>query len=156
VSALIDGVVQPGGIPEIELLQRPRQLIAVVGEGVGMKLDLVVERADHPLVDRQHAHDELLRSVLYEVEGQRHAAAGVEHHDHRDRRGFVGERRDGLELAVIVDLEVVLREAGHEPLLGVDHGDVQGHALGRDADRLRCRREREQDERRSKCETAFR
>ena len=46
-----------------------------------MKLDLVVERADHALIFRQQAHQELFGGALHQIERERHAAARVEHHD---------------------------------------------------------------------------
>ena len=60
----------------------------------GKELDLVVERADHALVLRQQAEQELLGGLLEQLQVARHARAGVEHHDDRDRLHFVDEQID--------------------------------------------------------------
>ena len=105
-----------------------------------MELDLVVERADHALVDRQQPHQECFGAVLHEIERERHAAAGVEHDDDGDRRGLVVEVGERLQLAVVVDLEVLLRQVRDEPLLRIRDRDVQRHGLRGDLDALRAGR----------------
>ena len=47
----------------------------------------------------------------------------------RDRLRLVVERRDRLQLAVVVDLEIVLHQIGDEPLVRIGDGRVQRHGV---------------------------
>ena len=95
----------------------------------------VGEAADAGLVGRQQPLDELLGARRDEVEALLHAAAAIEHHDHGDGLRFGRKEGQRLELAVVVDLEVVLGEVGHQPARGVGDGGV-------DRDRARAAPER--------------
>ena len=94
------------------------------------ELNLVVERADPPLVRRQQPDQELLGGVLSRSRSSRHAAARVEHHDDGDRLDLVVEEDDRLRLVVVEDLEVVLHQVGHEALLRVDDRGEERDDLG--------------------------
>ena len=48
----------------------------------------------------------------------------------RDRLDFVFEEDERLRLVVVEDLEIVLRQVGHEALLRVGDGREQRHDLG--------------------------
>ena len=76
------------------------------------------------------ARDERLRGLLLELEVRLHAAAAVEQHDDRDRLDVVGEQRERLPLAVVVDREIVARQVGHETAARVGHGRVHGDRAG--------------------------
>ena len=56
--------------------------------------------------------DELLRRRPHETEVADHAAAAIEHEDDRDWLDAVLEEREVLQLAVVVNLEVVAGEVG--------------------------------------------
>ena len=129
------------GYPKSRLPHHADQLVAIVSEGktlLRMDLQLVVERADLGLVVRMHADDELLRGLLHEVEGEGHAAARVQHDHRSDRLRLVVEVGERLQLAVVVDLEVLLHETGDQATVLVGHRHVHGDCLRRDLD-LRVR-----------------
>ena len=67
-----------------------------------------------------------------------HAAAGVEDDAEADRDALRGEVRDRPQLAVLVDPEIVLTEAGDEPASPVTHGrgDVDQLDPGAEAELL--------------------
>ncbi len=90
----------------------------------GSDLDAGREAADAGLVGRQQPLDELLGARRDEAEALLHAAAAVEHHDHGDGLRLGGKERDRLKLAVVVDLEVVFGEVGHQPAGRVGDGGV--------------------------------
>ena len=84
-----------------------------------MELDLVVELADLALVLGQQPNQELLGAFLQKIECDGHAAARIEHHDGRDRRGLFSKTLIVCELPVVEHLEIVLHEIGDEPLLQI-------------------------------------
>jgi hypothetical protein len=119
------------------------QLVAIRRELVGIDLDVLREAADASLVGRQHRLHERFGGPLLELEVGLHAAAAVEQHDQRDRLDVVGEQRERLPLAVVVDGKIFPREIRHQASAragdgGVDgDGSVGGAELRRLALRLR-------------------
>ena len=85
----------------------------------------MVERADKCLIARieQVGHEAIERAAGVNDWLAAHAVADVEQHAHADGRPLVGELRDGLLVAVLEDLEVVLRQAGDQPVVVVGDGD---------------------------------
>ena len=102
LHALVDRVVEPRRVAELQIVEREDQIVAIVGE-LAAELNLVAEGAHLTVVGGQHAQDELLRRGLEQIEVGRHAGAVVEHHDHGERLHVVLEERDVLRLAVVED-----------------------------------------------------
>ena len=113
------------------------QIALVAGEVVRIDLDAVGEAADAGLVAGQELLDELLRRRSHKAKVADHAAAAIEHDDDRDRLDVVLEHREVLQLAVVVDLEIVAGEIRDQLAFGVGHRHVHGHGPGAAAeDRL--------------------
>ena len=100
-----------------------------VVEAVEEHLVVFAEQLEEETLQRLFRGDHLLAF---------HAAAGVEDDAEADRHAFGGEVRDRPQLAVLVDPEVVLPEAGHEPAVAVADrgGDVDQLDAGAEAELL--------------------
>ena len=107
----------------------------VARELARIDLDAVGEAADARLVGGQQALDERLGGLAHQIEVLAHADAAIEHHHDVDRLDVVGERRDLLQLAVVVDLELVAIEIRHEPAAGVGDGRIDRDRVGAGAER---------------------
>ena len=123
------------------------QIALVAGEVPRIHLDAVREAPDPGLVARQELLDELLRRRPHETEIADHAAAAIEHQDDRDWLNPALEQREVLQLAVVVDLEVVAGEVRDQLALRVRHRHVHRHGPGAAAEdrllALRLRRHRQ-------------
>jgi hypothetical protein len=86
------------------------EVALAVREAPWIHLNPVREAADPRLVPGKEQSDELLRRRPDEPEVANHAAAAIEHQHDRDGLDPILEERHFLELAVVVDLEVVARE----------------------------------------------
>ena len=118
----------PQGRRSVRLQLRPEdpdELVLVARELARIHLNPSGEAADPRLVGRQQALDERLPRCFDEPEVRLHAPASIEHHDDRDRLNIVGEDRDRLELAVVVDLEVVSLEVRYQASVGAGHRRIQ-------------------------------
>ena len=62
-----------------------------------------------------------------------HAAADIEHDDDGERHDVVAEHRNGSDIAVVANLEVVLGEIRDEPSVLVDHRGRHQYRVGRGA-----------------------
>jgi hypothetical protein len=127
--------------PQVELIPQELQQRVAVVRVARAQANLIREARDARAIVRQHADDERIRAVDHRVERRQHAAAAVEHDHRRDWLEIRGEARDRLDLAVVLDLEVVFREVGHEAARAVGDGRVDGHRAHAAAERLlrRCR-----------------
>jgi hypothetical protein len=83
--------------------------LTVVGE-LRTHDDLVLETADTGAIVRQQPHQKLLRAILHPCDVVHHAGALIEHANDLDELEVVDEQRHGLQLLVVEDLEVLLRE----------------------------------------------
>ena len=99
---------------------------------------------------------ELLGGLLQQRNRAGHAAARVEHHDDGDGLDDVLEVDDRLRLVVVEDLEVVLRQIGHEAPLRVGDRDEERHNLGARPEGRLLGAEARQDTRRSRPSAAVR
>ena len=63
--------------------------------------------------------------------------AAIEQHDDGDRLDVVGEERQLLPLAVVVDAETVARQVRHQPAARVGDGRVDGDGAVAAAERRR-------------------
>ena len=52
--------------------------------------------------------------------------AAIEHHHDGDRLHLIGEHRERLRLAVVVDLKHVAGQIGNQPAAGIGHGRIHG------------------------------
>ena len=104
--------------------------VAVAGE-VRADDDLVVEGADRGAVARPQPDDELLGGHARPLERGRHAGAGVDEHDRRNRLQTAGEVRNRLAVSVVEDLEVVAGECRDEIAVAVEDGRRHGDRFGR-------------------------
>jgi hypothetical protein len=67
------------------------------------------------------------RSLLQQLHAAGHAEARVEHHDDGDRLNPVLEEDQHLQLLVVEDLEVRLREVRYEAALRIEDRDEERH-----------------------------
>ena len=66
------------------------------------------------------------RGFLDQAEVAAHAGAAIEQHDHGDRLDLVGEERQVLAPAVVVDLELLAGQVRHQPAARVGHRRIDG------------------------------
>jgi hypothetical protein len=126
-DADVDGVPERGRPVRLQLGPQDLHQLVVIGREVArIDLNAIREAADARLVDRLHRRDELFGCLLDQFEIRAHAAAPVEQHHHGNRLDLVGEQRDLLTLAVVVDLEDRALEIGYETTGAVRHGGVNG------------------------------
>ena len=115
-DADVDGVPERRRPFRLQLrAKNPHELVVVRREVAGIDLDAICEAADARLVGRQHDADKLLGRLFDEIEVRAHAAATVQQHDDRDRLDLVGEQRQLLSSAVVVNLKLIPREIGNQP-----------------------------------------
>lgn len=130
IQRIVDGVEEPGGIAEGQVLvDRADQRVAVPGE-VERDEDAAVEAGDDGLVAGAQAGDEALHGGTGELEVHRHAGARVEERRHGDGLQAAEEVGERLALAVVEDLEVFALQVADHPAAEIEHGD--GHGNGGD------------------------
>ena len=102
------------------------QFVVVGGEVPRVELDAIGEAADARLIRRKHRVDKLLRRLLHEIEIRAHAAAAVEQHHDRNRLDVIGEQRQFLPLAIVVNAERRPLEVRNQPAGRVGHRRIHG------------------------------
>ena len=102
------------------------------------------------LSDRQQFLDERGTRGLDQPVVGLHAPAAIQHDDDGDWLDLVGEDRDRLQLAVVVDLEVVLREVRDQPAGRIGDRRVDRHGPGATLERLLGGREGEAERQRKR------
>ena len=111
---VVDRVEQPRRVAEVEILERANELIAIVGEGRAAWNSILSLKAPtlplssgsiriEELLGRQPSRRSSASVMLPLVSSMTTTVIGVD---------LVVERGERLRLAVVVDLEVLLRQAG--------------------------------------------
>ena len=91
--------------------------------------DVGAEAADaHTIVGAQ-AGEQLVRRIPQQRQVPLHAAGDIQQQHQPDRLRSVVEQCDRLRRPFVADLELVLREVGHQPAVLVQHGDEHAHEV---------------------------
>src|ERR1035437_9715440 len=124
VRGSYDGIVERRAAASLDLFQ-PRFQLVDVGSEILVKVVLVVEVDDeHLIIGIRRAH-QIQGGCVHLLALLAHGTRAIDHDAHGDGDLFLAERRDGLEMPVLVDVEVALIEAGDDALLVVDDRGVQ-------------------------------
>ncbi len=124
----VDRVIERGGAGRFRSADRLFHLVEV-GSELGEREHPIVELHYLHLVARLERADEAHRRLLGELELRAHAARRVHENHHSKRELAPGKELELLLDTVLEDLEVILRQVGHEPSFLIRHGHREAHGI---------------------------
>src|SRR5262245_46749531 len=112
------------------MTERLLQLAPVGGELLN-KLGLGLELGEERLVIGPHLPDQAARRLRHRIEFWTHTGGGVYHQSHAHRRLLAADRLDALTNLVLVNHEVVSRQAGYRASSLICHLHIELDQFGR-------------------------